>query len=858
MRRRAIGLVALMIAGLAGGVYAQPPAVNPVEKLIAAPHLTDEERKDLRIRFGQWEESDLDTPVRRAKAALIAGKWDDASLKDAGADALDRAEAAIWRGEAAEAMKDLGGDKKSARKFRLVGEAQLLLGKTQEAAAAWLEASQAGLASKDADEVAEAVQAALLRSRLPEAATGGAAKAGDYKAMMSTLSRARTELDALSWRARLVEAMVLNDKDNEAQGEEAGREALRLCPRSAEVLLTLGALAVDSFSFDGAEEIAGKLRKSDETSAAAAVVAARARVRQSDPAGAMVVLTPALAKLPRSPLLLSTKAAATAVTFDFAAVDRELAEFEKLFPGSPEAMFWVGKTLSDARQYEESSRYLNKAKDMAPGWAAPVIELGLLELQAGRDLKALDALTKANRLDPFNSRAENSLTLIKELLTYARVESDHFAVRYKPGVDETLAKEMLEPLEMNFKRVTGSGSGGIDCKPEGKTLIELMPDHRWFAVRIAGLPRIHTIAAATGPVVAMEAPRSGPNHLVGPYDWVRVVRHEYTHTVTLARTKNRLPHWFTEAAAVYLEDAPWDFNAVQIVSKAFDEASLFDLDKINLMFVRPEKPTDRSQAYAQGHWMYEFIIEKWGERAPLTLMDEYAKGVKEGEAFKKVLGVGRDEFVESFTEWAGKRLVVWGMMPKEGEPRARDLVKPDEQGVPTLESVMAALEKRPEHPELLELAVRLSLRASKNEPTAEMVPLFERYAKARPVDPLPHKMLVAWYMGAAGKAAPGAGDKIIEHLEYLDIREQYSAAYATELANRYGVRGEWDKAWTKALRAVRIAPYDPRTRELAATVAIKRKDYAAAEWQLKALKLLEPDRTIHDQRLEALRKMRDN
>lgn len=856
MRQFVAALTAFLLAGTA--LPAGQPG-DPVERLLAAPHLTDAERRDLRVRFGTWTPDDLDTPARRARAALIAGMWNDAAFSEAGAEPLDVAEAALWRGDAAKALESLGGVAPgSARRGRLVGEAEFMRGKVKEAADAWAGATTEGLASRDADEVAEGVRAWLLRSRLPEAVTGGAARADDFKAMMAALSRARTELDALSWRVRLVEAMVLNDKDNEAQGEEAGREALKLCPRSAEVLLTLGMLAVDSFSFDGAEEIAGKLRAIDPESAAAAVVSARARVRQSDPAGAMDVLRPALARMPGSPLLLASRAAATAVTFDFRAVDAELASFDAAFPGSPEAAYWVGRTLSDARQYEEASRYLGQARDLAPGWATPIIELGLLELQAGRDLPALDALTKAHRLDPFNSRTENSLTLIKELLTYARVESEHFAVRYKPGVDETLAKEMLGPLEENFRRVTGSGKGGIDHKPAGKTLIELMPDHRWFAVRIAGLPQIHTIAAATGPVVAMEAPRAGPNHLVGPYDWVRVVRHEYTHTVTLARTKNRLPHWFTEAAAVYLEDSPWDYSSVQVVARALDDDTLFDFEKINLMFVRPEKPTDRSQAYAQGHWMYEYIIDRWGERAPLALMDEYAAGAKEAEAFRKHLNIGRDEFLDGFKAWAGARVVGWGMRPPDGTPRAKDLVKPKDDEPPALADVDAALAAHPEHPELLELAVRLRLRDTKNQPTEGLVPWLERYAKARPVDPLPHKMLVAWYLSPQGKVTPGAADRAIEHLEYLDAREQYSAAYATELSNRYGVRGEWDRSWAKALRAVRIAPYDARTRELAATVAIKRKDFEAAEWQLQALKKLEPDRSVHDQRLEALKKLRNN
>jgi hypothetical protein len=57
---------------------------------------------------------------------------------------------------------------------------------------------------------------------------------------------------------------------------------------------------------------------------------------------------------------------------------------------------------------------------------------------------------------------------------------------------------------------------------------------------------------------------------------------------------------------------------------------------------------------------------------------------------------------------------------------------------------------------------------------------------------------------------------------------------------------------------VRIAPYDAGVREWAATVAIKRRDFDAAEWQIRALMRLEPDRPVHGQRLEALRKLRES
>jgi hypothetical protein len=70
------------------------------------------------------------------------------------------------------------------------------------------------------------------------------------------------------------------------------------------------------------------------------------------------------------------------------------------------------------------------------------------------------------------------------------------------------------------------------------------------------------------------------------------------------------------------------------------------------------------------------------------------------------------------------------------------------------------------------------------------------------------------------------------------------------------VLGEPEKAAAKAERARTIAPYDAGLRELAATVALTRKDYATAEREILALTKLEPDRAIHKERLEKVRKLK--
>lgn len=864
-----------------------PPTAQAVLTTLEAEYLTDAERADRRVFHALWLASDLDDPARRARAAILCGVIDDPSLTNPAAAVEDRAEALFLRGEPAEALSLLA-DHPSPRAARLRGECLETLGKLDDANQA-IEPVIAALSvetGRTAESVTEGVRALMLRARLE------GRPADDYNRMLQTLNAAQQDIDRLYWPAITTQAQLLAEKDNAGDAAKAAEEALTLNASAADAWALVGRLAVESFNFPLADLVADQLdriaRRFNEqpgtTSWQGDLIRARAWMRQNDPDFAEVHVKRILARFPHHREALALHCAITAQRYDFERLEKELAEFDALSPNSALALFEAGNTLSENRQYARAADYLERAAKRRPNWPAPHIELGLMEMQSGRDDRARAALARAFELDPFNVRAKNSLTLANELAGYDRVETPHFIIRHKPGVDGVMARDMVEPLEEIHRIV----SAAIEHEPAQKTVIDLMPDHQWFGVRISGMPAIHTIAAATGPVIAMEAPRVGARNN-GEYDWVRVIRHEYTHTVTLSRTGNRIPHWFTEAAAVFVESAPRDYNTCQLLLRALDTDTLFDLRQINVAFVRPEKPEDRAQAYAQGHWMYQYMVDHWGASAPLRLMDEYARGVREAAAMQNVLGVTQEAFMESFTAWAREDVKKWGMLasPTINELRLEASIKDpiNRESLRVAVSQYAGLggwkiatgsrlghewyelplvEASPElvefwsvtyleHPDVLELHLSDQLALTDNKVTDELIPLLERYAKARPVDPLPHRLLAQLAL------AESRGADAIPHLEYLDVREQYSPTYAVELAKRYAAAGDLDKAWAKALRATRVAPYDPTHRELAAAIAIKRSDLAAAEREIQALIELEPDQPRHQQRLDALRaRMKSN
>lgn len=869
----------VVLCGLALGVCAQPARdpmaielAEPVLRLLEADYLEPEEARLLRIRHGVWQPDDLVTPSDRARVALARGALDDPSLENPETDFLLRAQAAVAQGHP-EAALSIIDEVQFARPHvpSMVVAAQALaaLGRYDEANARLggvierLQAERLG----DVDELVWAVEGLILRQRLGGTREAGErtgeAVASDFRVIMQLLAQARDEIDRLDPRPRLVEAELLYDKGQYQQAADAAGEALRLNPSLARAWTVLGRIAVRGLDRDRVELISQRLdllaqsvdRDGLGIGPSSAIVRARMRMRQGDPDGALALLDEVAGLFPKHRELLALRAAAHAIAYEHDRAQALLDEHETLSPGAAEAHAIVGAALAEARQYGPAADRLAIAIARLPTWAEPVVELGLLEIQSGRDAEARRALETAVRLDPFNVRAENSLRLITGLMDeFVRIEGEHFAVRYRPGPDEVLAREMLPVLEAIHETV--AGEGGFDHEPSQKTLIELMPTHEWFSVRITGMPEIHTMAAATGPVIAMEAPREGPGMRAGPYDWERTLRHEYAHTVTLSRTNNRIPHWFTEAAAVYLEGGEVPVQWPPLLTQALEEGELFDLESINLAFARPRRPIDRTLAYAQGWWMYAFMADRFGPRAPLELMDRYAQGQSEAEAMPEIVGLSPPAFLEQFSQWAREQTIAWGLALPEGTPTLAELwaqagnTEPLRPSARSVSAIASLMDEHPSHPQLARAYALAVQDAAGGELDALALGAWERAAELAPASPEPRRLLARHYL------ASDTPQLAIPHLLWLDEREMSTPAYAAELARQYAAIGEAERSSAFAERATRIAPFDAGLRELAATVALRFKDYDTAERHLRALVAFEPDRDLHARRLEALSRLR--
>lgn len=815
--------------------------------------LDEDDRSRLRLHHGVWTDQDLEVLDHRARAMLVSGSWDDPIFLDDRLSNELRAESLVLRGRCADAINLLDSiDSDSAMILRV---------RAYEACGRWddaldeidsiLEMDIEGRVGNRA--IIDHVEARAVKARL----LGQPSK--EYRTMMTALGRARDEIDRLDWRPRLMEARLLMEKHNRSEAIFALHETLSLNPKCAEAWFILGRIALGGFDFDSAARASVALRRLSDPSMFADLLDAESALINDDYDAAIDILDPLLAREPFLRAALALRAASDAVAYDIDSARARLDSMDTTSPGRADGYHTVGRFLSQNRQYQDAAFFLEEAVSRRPRWSAPLIELGLLEMQSGRDDRALIALQGVAELDGFNERAAFSLRLLEELSEFESIETEHFIIRFLPGEDEVLVKMMPDALEAMHHEVVGR----FNHQPASKTVIEVMPNHEFFSVRITGMPWIHTVAACTGPVIAMEVPRKGaPSLHLGLFDWLDTLRHEYTHTITLDRTRNRIPHWLTEAASVTMEHAPRDYPTARMLATQLQSGGLFDMESINWAFIRPKRPIDRQLAYAQGAWMVEYMNETYGPEALVDLLDHYFEGRPQSEAMSGVLGLSPDEFHSGFLLWAGAQSAEWGFF---ASPSVNDLIKGmvekfsiDGEGnsgvlgelkegafVPDDDQVERWLIEHPNHPDLLELIVRRRIdRDSRDD--ADTLEYLKRYQKARPVDPYPDQVLARLYLDSDQRHLA------VAPLARLDALNDQDPLYAHQLTLLRRELGSSEDAYFSASRMLRIDPYRPEFHELAAAVSIETGRLDEARLSLEALIILEPGQERHLRRLKAL------
>ena len=538
----------------------------------------------------------------------------------------------------------------------------------------------------------------------------------------------------------------------------------------------------------------------------------------------------------------------------------------------------IAEWLSAGRQFDEAHGYYQEAVLMAPASASAWTGLGELYMQVGREADAKEAFEKAHEIDDFRADIVNYLGLLDDMELYDVYETEHFIVKVDGDYDAVL----LELVAAEAERIYSDVCTDFGHEPEVKTIIEIFPDHMDFSVRLTGRGWLGTVGACTGNVIVLVTPHEERGDF-GTYNWANVLRHEFAHTVTLSATDNRIPHWYTEACAVWQQPDRQGFDAVAQLIAAVREDRLFQVKELDWGFVRPKRAGDRSLAYAQSEWILEYIIETQGYDKVTEMLVAFREGKTQTEVFAEVLGTSEHGFDLAFNKWAREQVEAWGFdtIPTDDLDKIATAVRRKPRDASLRATYAAVLYREGEYDKAKAEAEKALALDSRNAKALEVLSLvammskdwdialgyaqdllmvdehsgiavrvmaavfiekrqwplavvaLEQYQQRRPMDPFSYEQLAGVYTQL------GYADKALPNLIELHQRSMTNPEYARRIAAIYNAAGEEALARHYYEQVTNIDPYETGTHEALAAIHRNAKRYGEAIASANRLVLLD-------------------
>ncbi len=672
-------------------------------------------------------------------------------------------------------------------------------------------------------------------------------------------------LDRTYSPARIAAADLLRQKFNndEQDGSVSDyKAALRINSNLCEAHVGLGEVALEEWKFEEVERRAELALSINPNHAPALHLLAMKLIVERRYEQALETCVRALKTNPNDLVALSIGAGAGACRLDDRYVEELRLRVETVNPRCALFHHMMAVILSGVRQYARAETAFKKAIEFDGTDANIRTGLGMMYMQWGIEERAREVLEASWSMDPFNQRTKFTLELLEQLEGFARFETDHFIVKYDRAQDPGLGEFVADYLEGIYGTVTGD----YDAPLAEKTIIEMFPTQRAFAVRITGKPWIHTVGACTGRVIAMASPRKSVG-LMGPYNLARVLTHEFAHTVTLAATHNRIPHWFTEGLAVYQENSPRSFGWWELLADAARRDETFTLESIDWGFVRPRRPGDRQRAYAQSEMMCEFIVERFGYDTIVAMLERFRDGQKQEQVFVEQMGLEPEEFDSAFQAWAREGIAQRGfdLTPPQSALMLRGiaLLAGDDAGAhgkvaraewdnhntdDALTFARRALELDENNRDGLEIAgrilvakaVRAPNESTRREHEDEALPLLERLMEVDLEGWTGPKLLAEILLGRKEL------DRAAEPLERLQRVCPMDPASWRGLAGIYMERGAYDLALPQLLELARTEENDPDVPGQIALIFRRRGRLREAQyWYRQALFINPFGRKLH-------------
>ena len=480
------------------------------------------------------------------------------------------------------------------------------------------------------------------------------------------------------WRIPALRARLFAEKHNEPAAVDSLNIALAKNASAVELHTLRAELALAKFDLNTAQRACEQATRINSQSQAAACIEADIAFAELRPDKAMEVLAAAQKLHGEQPEILGRLAVALGAMEGSqrraVVTPSEQIRQQARASGAAGAQLCIaaGEACELMRNVELAKSYYQQAFTLAPELPGLAFHLAMQRLRLNENEGTRELLTTAFQEDPFDIRLKNTLAVLEVLQTYATLETQHFLIRFDRGRDELLAKYVADYLETEvYPELTQR----FDYQPADKSVIELYSrsrntsGHGWLSARMVGLPGLPTIGACSGRVVALASPTDLPR----PFNWARVLRHEFVHRLNLEQTHFQVPHWVTEGLAVEAEERPRPSDWTRLLTRRYRENKLFTLADINFGFIRPATSEDRTLAYAQGELYIEFMRSRYTPASAAKLLQALAMNNTTSEAIRRATGVPLAEFEAGYRKYLEQQIAEWKLLEVVGSADADQL-----------------------------------------------------------------------------------------------------------------------------------------------------------------------------------------
>jgi tetratricopeptide (TPR) repeat protein len=284
----------------------------------------------------------------------------------------------------------------------------------------------------------------------------------------------------------------------------------------------------------------------------------------------------------------------------------------------------IGKKLSSKYLFAEGAAHQRQALVFNKDYLQAKTQLAQDLLRLGQEEEGWRLAEEAHKADGYDVTTYNLLTLHDSLKKYTTIDRNGFLLRMTRDEAALYGDEAIDLLTEARELF----SAKYDTQIEGPVIVEIFPEKKDFAVRTFGIPGGDGyMGVCFGKLITANSPKS----LIGfQQNWQSLLWHEYCHVITLQKTLNKMPRWFSEGISVYeerLRHSSWGEQMTPEYREFILGGEMTPIERLSMAFIVPKSPEHMQFAYYQSSLVVEYLVKHFGEVCISNILHDLGQGV---------------------------------------------------------------------------------------------------------------------------------------------------------------------------------------------------------------------------------------